>query len=146
MRETAEFSEDKANKELTLIKALFNHGIEKQWFDFNPTKGIKPIGLDKKPKYIPTTGDIEKILSAANEEQRCYLLTIILTMARVREINRLRWADVHENYLVLKTRKAKNSQVSLRQIPITPSIERSVGVPTEKGRVCFSQSADGKKL
>ncbi len=46
--------------------------------------------------------------------------------ARVREINNLKWEDVNldEGYLVLKTRKAKNSDVVSRKIPLVPTIKK----------------------
>lgn len=123
LKETASVSEYKANRELALIKALFNHGIERQWFDVNPTKGIKPIGIDRKDKYIPPIEDIKAVLEAANHEERIYLLTILHTMCRVREINRLKWVKVYEDCIEVSTRKAKNSNISYRYIPFTPTLK-----------------------
>ncbi len=142
--ETAKISKAKANKEITLIKALFNHGIDKQWFDINPTKGIKPFGTEKKSKYIPPEEDIEKVLAVATEEQRCYLLTYKLTMARMREINRLKWTDVYDDYIVLKTRKAKNSQVSIRAIPFTPTLRKIFEALPRKGEYVFTSPLTGR--
>ncbi len=68
--------------ETRLIKALFNHGIKRNWFIFNPCHGIAPFGIEKRKKYIPTFEDIEKVISLAKEEQRNYLLVVALTMAR----------------------------------------------------------------
>ncbi|NLW35002.1 MAG: site-specific integrase [Syntrophorhabdus aromaticivorans] len=60
----------------------------------------------------------------STEGQRDYLTVVSLTLARVREINNLRWEDVHftENYFILRTRKAKNSDVTERKIPMTTKV------------------------
>lgn len=55
-----------------------------------------PVEMSKK--YIPPAEDILKFLNQANELDRCYLLLIIHTLARIREINNLKWSDVHEEY------------------------------------------------
>lgn len=113
-------SKNLANKKLRLIKALFNHGIKRRWFLMNPASGIDFFGIEKKRKYIPPDEDIEKVIASATHEQRQYLLTIIYTLARVSEINRLKWQDVDltNRFLILRTRKAKNSNLTERKIPI----------------------------
>jgi hypothetical protein len=80
-------SKHKANRYLALIKALYNHGVERQWFDYNPTKGIKPFGIERTKKYIPPIEDIKAVLSQASDAERKYLLALLYTMARMREIN-----------------------------------------------------------
>ena len=110
------------NKNLRLIKALFNYGIEREWFSYNPAGKIKFKGIDKKQKYIPPKEDIQKVLSVVNEEQRRYLLVIINTLARISEVNNLNWEDVHEDYLILRTRKSKNSNLTERKIPFNKTL------------------------
>ncbi len=111
-----------ANKDLRFIKALFNHGIERNMVSVNPAEKIKYFPIEKKKKYIPPTEDIEKVLSVVDYEQRLYLLAIICTLARVREINKLKKADVHEDYLVLKTRKSRNSDLTERAIAFNETL------------------------
>jgi site-specific recombinase XerD len=62
LNELAKKSKHQANVALRLIRALFNHGLRKNWFDFDPTRSIKPFGIEKKDKYIPPAEDIEKVL------------------------------------------------------------------------------------
>jgi len=124
LKEVAKTSKNLANKHLRLIKALFNYGIKRNWFYLNPTNGIDFFGINRSRKYIPPIEDIEKVLSLATEEQYDYLTIISLTIARVREINNLKWEDINfaENCLTLRTRKAKNSDVVERKIPMTPKV------------------------
>ena len=70
-----------ANKELRFIKALFNHGLERDIIPENPAEKIKFFPVEKKKKYIPSMSDVEKVLKIANPEQRLYLLVIMNTLA-----------------------------------------------------------------
>jgi integrase len=107
-----------ANRNLKLIKALFNHGIRKKMFTLNPVTGIPLYPVKKSMHYIPPFEDIRKVLVSADEEQRKYLLALIYTAARVRELNALKWEDVYPDYLILRTKKSKNSDIVDRKIPL----------------------------
>ena len=139
LKEVAKQSKPLANKRLRLVKALFNYGIKRNWFRFNPVSGIDYFGVERKTKYIPPIEDIDKVMSLATEEQRRYLTVISLTLARVREINNLRWEDVNfeENYLILRTRKAKNSDLVSRKIPMTVTVREVLLNLEHKGEYVF---------
>jgi integrase len=114
-------SEYTANKELRYIRATFNFAIKKKLFTSNPTEGIAFFPEDDKIKYVPSPGDIAKVISAAEPEVQDYLVAIHDTMARVNEINHLTWADVNfeDRYVVLFTRKKRGGRRALRRIPMT---------------------------
>jgi integrase len=147
LMEVARRSKPVANKHLRLIKALFNHGITRHWFFDNPARGIAPFGLEKKRKYIPSHDDIHKVMNIATEEQRRYLTVIAMTLARVREINNLRWEDVdlEDRYLVLRTRKAKNSDVAERKIPMTDTVKEILASLPRNGEFVFMNPRTGKR-
>jgi integrase len=89
---------------------------------------------------------VEKVLSLAPKEYRDYLITLIHTAGRMREINKLKWEDVdfNEDYLVLRTRKAKNSDVAERKAPLTRTLKAILeGLPC-KGEYVFSHQ-NGKR-
>ncbi len=121
LKETAKESKPVANKHLRLIKALFNHGVKRDWFQYNPALGIEAYGVPKSKKYIPPLEDVEKVLAIATPAQRQYLLVVSMTLGRIREINNLKWDNVHleDEYIILKTRKSKNSDIVERKIPMT---------------------------
>lgn len=50
-------------------------------------------------------------LNKAFPKEREYLLVIAYTLARVNEINRMKWSDVHDDHLILRTRKSRNSDI-----------------------------------
>ena len=124
-----------ANKHLRWLKALFNHddGI------LNPCKGIPPYPSRPKKRYVPPMEDVKKVLSIANKEQENYLLTIIHTAARVREINRLKPEDIGPKleYVILRTRKAKNSDEVEREIPANKILKRVLKHLSLKGEYIF---------
>ncbi len=57
---------------------------------------------------------------------RLYLLCIVYTMARVGEINKLKWSDIHKDYLLLRTRKARNSNIKERKIPLNKPLKEVI--------------------
>jgi integrase len=139
-------SHQKANKDLRLIKALFNHGIEREWFTYNPASKIKPHPVKVKRRYIPPLEDILNILTQATDEQRRYLLTIIYTAARVREINNLKWTDIEPDYLILYTRKARNSDVVPRHIYITDSMRKILSNTPKSSEYVFTNKRTKKNF
>lgn len=128
------------NRELRFLKALFNYGLEHELFGNNPAARIKMQSVDSVSKYIPPKEDIEKVLAACTPKQRLYLLAAINTMARIREINRLKWEDVHEDYLILRTRKAKNSNLTARKIPLNETLKKVLTSLPKVGEYVFCYS------
>jgi len=119
----AQVSPEKANRALTLIRALFSHGIKEGLTDYNPVKGFEKYGVEHKLKYIPPVEDVLAILKVAKEHERIYIIALLHTMARMREIHKLKWEDISEGYLILRTRKARSSNVSARRVPITQALK-----------------------
>ena len=107
-----------ANKELQYLRALFNYGIGEEWILENPTKKIPFRPVKKRKKYIPPKDDVLKIISVADPDTQQYLWTILLTGARVSEINKLKWDDIsfEKNCLTLWTKKRKNGNEEPREI------------------------------
>lgn len=133
-----------ANKELRLIKALFNHGISLEWCSYNPATGIKPYGVESNQKAIPTEEEIKAMLKVASKRQRAYLLVAIHTLGRSISINNLKWSDVFEDHLVLKTRKCKNSSVKQIRIPLNEVLREVLKSIPHEGEFVFVHRKTGK--
>lgn len=132
-----------ANKHLRWLKALFNHkeGI------INPCNGIAAYPLRRKERYIPSMEDFKKVLAVGNEDQRHYLIAIIHTACRVREINRLKPSDIGPNfeYVILRSRKAKNSDEVERIIPVTDTLKKVLRkLPMDKEYVFINKRTNTK--
>lgn len=134
-----------ANKELRFIKALFNHGLERNMISENPGGKIKFFAVEKKKKYIPPAEDVEKVLAVATPNQRRYLLAIINSLARVREINNLKWTDNFDKYIVLRTRKAKNSDITERKIPKNRTLDEVIKATPKIGEYVFCHLSGKQK-
>lgn len=146
LNKTAGRSTFVANKELRFIKALFNHGIERNMLMHNPTKGIKPYPVAKKRKYIPPEEDIRKVFAAAEPDDRIYLLIVAHTLGRVTTVNNLRWEDVHftENYVSLYTRKSKNSDLKEIKVPMNRVLRQCFTVIEKIGEYVLTNPDTGK--
>jgi integrase len=116
----------KANRSLKYVNALFNFGVRRELIRENPARFIERYPSTPKTKYTPPIEDVAKVLNLATEEQRLYLIVVINTMARIREINKLKWEDIRGDYLILRTRKSRDSNLKERRIPINDSLREAI--------------------
>lgn len=109
-----------SNFDLRCLRALFNFGIKKRWILTNPTQSISFLPVEKKVKYIPPKENVLRVIITAAPDTQDYLWTIIYTMGRISEINRLTWKDVNfdDRYIVLHTRKKKGGHLTPRKVPM----------------------------
>jgi integrase len=126
-----------ANKHLRFLKALWNHGVEREWFSYNPAGKIKQFPIRKKPKYIPPLSDIKLVLELCNPEQRRYLLVAAHTMGRIGSVNQLKWQDIREDYLSLYTRKARNSDTKEIKVPMNDVLKQVISEIPRAGEYVF---------
>ncbi len=110
-----------ANKEIRYLRATFNFGMKRKLLKENPLDGMDFLPVEKRIKYVPPVEDVLKVIVQANPDDQDYLWTIIETMARVSEINRLTWDDVdlRNQTVTLYTRKKKGGHLTPRKIPMT---------------------------
>ena len=110
-----------ANKEIRYLRTCFNFGIKRGWIQANPTVGIEFLPVEKKVRYVPPPGDIDKVIAVADKDTKDYLWTIRDTMGRMSEINRLTWDDIDfvSKSVTLYTRKKKGGHLTPRKVPMT---------------------------
>lgn len=119
--ERSKVSNYTANKEIRYLRATFNFGKKKKYTLFNPTDELEFLPVEKRIKYVPPPGDIDKVIAVAELDTQDYLWAIRETLARMSEIHRLTWEDVSLDgrYVVLYTRKKKGGHLTPRKIPMT---------------------------
>ncbi len=105
------------NSMLRIFKALFNHAIFEYDLEIkNPCVGIKPFSVKRSLKYIPSDKDIEAVLTVCDEGQRKLIEFVMETGCRINEALRFTAGDVFDDYIVLYTRKSKNSDLVPRKV------------------------------
>lgn len=118
------FSPYTANVDIRSLRALFNFGRKRKWITSDPTEGLEFLPVEKRIKYIPPVEDIDAVIAIAAPNTQDYLITIRETMARVGEVNQLKWEDVsfEDRSVVLYTRKKKGGHRTPRKIPMTDKL------------------------
>jgi integrase len=144
LNEVAKNSTRKANKHLRLIKALFNHGIQREWFEYNPAAKIQKFPITPEKRYVPLEKDVLKVLSLAKGLDQLYLLVIAHTLGRITAVNNLKWDDIHDGYLSLYTRKARNSDLKEIRVPINKVLKRVLKAIPKLGDYVFINPETGK--
>jgi len=110
-----------ANTEIRSLRACFNFAKKKKMLEQNPLDGIDFFPVEKRVKYVPPIEDIDIVFQSADQDTKNYLYAISETMARVGEINNLKWQDVnlHDRYVILYTRKKRGGHLTPRKVPLT---------------------------
>ena len=105
------------NYMLNLLNALFNYAIESHELEIrNPCQGIKPFPVTKKLKYIPSDNDIEAVKSICTPEQKLLIDFISETAARINEPLKVTGKDIFDDYIILYTKKSRNSNIVPRKV------------------------------
>ena len=109
-----------ANKEIRYLRALFNFGLNLKLIEENPANAVNFLPVIKKKKYVPSKEDVYKVINAADPDSQDYLWTMVLTAARMGEINALVWDDVNfeERFVTLWTSKKKHGNREPRDVPM----------------------------
>lgn len=142
------------NYALRILRSLFNFGIERGWFENNPTRWIKFKTIDKTKKYIPPKADLDKIIKLAEWEDMVFLITIKNTMARINEIYSLTWGDIkfNDRTITLWTRKKRGGARTPRTLPMTDEVYYALSTLDYRGEYVFTNEKtmdkfeDKKKL
>lgn len=145
LAETAKsVSNSKANRQLRLIRATFRHGIETGIWEDDPTKGVRMYPGTQAKRYVPPLDDIRKVLEVADPEQRAYLTVVIHTLGRITAVNNLAWNDVQPDHLILRTRKARNSDEKEIRVPINRKLRETLDTLPRKSEYVFTNPKTGK--
>jgi integrase len=106
------------NAMINAYKALFNYIIDKHDLNIkNPCKGIDKFSIKKKFKYIPSDEDIENVRSLCDDGQKVLIDFVKETGCRISEALRLTGKDLLTDYVVLYTKKSRNSDLVPRKVP-----------------------------
>ena len=123
-------TQHKANSMLRVLKAFFNYCIDIQEVEMkNPVKGLQKFSIDHILKYIPPQSQIDEVALHLNQAQWELYRFVEETGCRVMEAVRLKGSECQPRgrnpHVILWTRKAKNSDLTPRQIPFPKCLRGS---------------------
>jgi len=128
----------KANDLIRITKAFFNYVIDTKDVDMrNPVKGIKMFPIFDPIKYIPTGWDIMMVKGNLDLAQIRLLEFCEETGCRVSEALKLEMEHINEDYIMLSSRKSKDSNLARRWIlkPEVLDVMKAEGELPEKGLI-----------
>ena len=112
------------NRELTVLKRIFNLGITWDLINENPVTGVKFFRIPIQKPRVLSEEEFKMFYNSASEHLKPILLVAISTGMRKGEILNLRWKDINfaENYI--RVRDSKNYES--RDIPISDHLKRAL--------------------
>jgi integrase len=112
------------NRELSIVKRMFNLGIQWGLTSYNPLEGVKFL---PKTKNIPRSlreWEFEKVYNAASPHFKPILLCAYMTGMRRGEITKLEWKDVDFEAGYIFVRETKNNED--RAVPMNEALKRAL--------------------
>lgn len=112
------------NRELTVLKRIFNLGIKWNLINDNPVNGVKFFRIPIQKPRVLSEEEFIMLYISASEHLKPILLVAISTGMRKGEILNLRWKDINfaENYIQVIDSKNYES----RDIPISKHLKRAL--------------------
>jgi integrase len=123
------------NRELALLKHLFNLAIKWDYADSNPVKQVRFLREEMKERIL-SQGEIQRLLKSANEGLRPIIITALTTGMRLGEILSLRWIQVNFEAGFIQVEHSKNGKI--RKIPINSLLKKTLkNVKRDGGEYVF---------
>jgi len=111
-----------ANDDRRLLSVIWDWGVKfLELPDKNPFRVVSPFPHDVCEKYIPPVEDVYRVMQECSEENSIFLLFMLHTGARMREVRRLTWSDVdlENGFVTLSTKKRADRSMHRAQVPLT---------------------------
>jgi integrase len=80
------------NRSLTLIRAILNHAVDREWLDHAPRVKLLPAPPGRLEYLTPE--EVEALLPHLKRHQREFLMFALATGMRMRNITHLEWVNV----------------------------------------------------
>jgi len=127
VKRSLEVSPSHVDKELTLLKTIFNKAINWDYFvNVNPVKRVKFFKVDNtRYRYLNST-EIESLLVACNIKLKPFVLIALHTGMRRGEISSLEWKDINFEQGCITLDQAKTKSKRTRVVPINDVVKKAL--------------------
>lgn len=114
-----------------LLRGSLELAYRYEWIPSNPAKRATPPKPRRKTPAPPTTEEIRRLLEAAEDELRVWIVVAAVTGARRGEIAGLRWSDVDVDRGTVWIRRAVSysPKTGVRVGPTKTDRERRIAIP-----------------
>lgn len=127
----------RVNRELAVLKAAFNKGIEWGMVLENPVQRVKFFSeKDRSRTRFLSPTEKKRLLAACPPSLRRFVLMALKTGMRKSELLDLKWKDINSITGVITLRKTKSGK--LRHIPIHPDVEDMLKHIVQNGPYVFA--------
>ncbi|MCL4065308.1 tyrosine-type recombinase/integrase [Pseudomonas sp. GX19020] len=96
-----------ANRKISTLSVLFEHGIDIGWLTANPAKGVRKLDPTGRQRQPWPTDMIEAFREAANPRTLLLFELLIGTGQRITDVLSLRWSDLDSDGFTLTQGKTK---------------------------------------
>src|SRR5262249_8055635 len=123
------------NRELTMLKHLFNQCIEWKFARVNPLEKVELFREENSRNRYLTEGEARKLLSCCHGNLRLLVLMAIHTGFRASELRSLRWFNVDFRNMSITVESAYSKNGETRTVPMTPDLQIALqAVYEERGK------------
>ena len=136
------------NRELALLRHLFNIAIDKGYTDFNPARGFKRFPeAPWRHKFYFSEPEIEKLICAAAPHLRPILALAFGTGLRKGDILGLRWRDVDLDRGIISIQMQKTGEsIEIPLIPMLRDLLEQMKLRAGLSQYVFSLGSKGKPI
>ena len=136
------------NRELALLRHLFNIAIDKGYTDINPARGFKRFPeAPWRHKFYFSESEIEKLLGAAAPHLKPILAVAFGTGLRKGDILGLRWRDVDLDRGIISIQMQKTGEpIEIPLIPMLRDLLEQMKFGAGLSQFVFSLGSRGKRI
>ena len=125
-----------ANRTISLVKRIFNFGIDEELVSHNPAARMKPVTKEKRRQRALTDDEIRTVWMKVPEMKQAGLLTqtalklILVTAQRPGEVLSMEWGEIDGNWWTIPPEKSKNDLA--HRVPLSPlALELLAALPRQ---------------
>jgi integrase len=136
------------NRELALLRHLFNIAIEKGYTDYNPARGFKRFPeAPWRQKFFFSESEIEKLIAASAPHLRPILAVAFGTGLRKGDILGLKWADVDLDRGIISIQMQKTGEpIEIPLIPMLRDLLQQKKFQAGLSQFVFSLGSSGQRI